>query len=366
MTRAPHGQWTLLWSIALAGVGAGTGCADDETAIDFELVSDPNVNSTAQVVDAIDSVLVIVDSSDGLYTPAEAMRVGNVQIRNADANPDDLELVALVPVPAGRLPVIRLLQGGLPDVALDVRVIGVRGPEDGPAVALGHVSGTRFEAARVTTSTVPFNIRPELLPPRVVDVLPRDGDLAPGCEVATLVVMFSKPMDAMSLTAAGRILTGPGGMPTEVTVDSSGLVAVVAPAGLVGADMMSVGYRLTVSSEALDRDGLALDQLPMQDGAQGFAADFVLRCETRTMTPDQVACGTMGVPGPLPTYCPGGGRLGCVAGECVLASCEAAECATGFVCDATTFACTADCRPYGDDVCPTDRPTCDAATGACH
>ncbi len=363
MTRA---LYILCAMLAATAVGSAlAGCADDVTAIDFELVSDPNVNSTEQVAGAIDSVLVIVDSADGLYTPAEATRVGNVQIRNADANPDDLELVALIAVPTGRLPVIRLLQGGLPDVALDVRVTGVRGAEE-TVVALGHLGGARFEAARVTTSTVPFNIRPELLPPRVVDVLPRDGDLAQGCEVATLVVMFSKPMNALSLTAPGRILTEPGGMPTEVTVDSSGLVAVVAPAGLVGADMMSVGYRLTVSSEALDRDGLALDQLPMQDGAQGFAADFVLRCETRTMTPDQVACGTMGVPGPLPTYCPGGGRLGCVAGECVLASCEAAECATGFVCDATTFACTADCRPYGDDVCPTDRPACDAATGACH
>jgi len=270
-----------------------------------------------------------------------------------------------VAVPAGRLPVIRLLRGGLPDVPLDVRVIGIRGPEDGPAIALGRLGGARFEAARVTTATVPFNIRPELLPPRVVDVLPRDGDVAPGCMVATLVVMFSKPMDAASLTAPGRILTEPGGMPTEVTVDSSGLVAIVVPSGLVGIDATTVAYRLSVSSEARDRDGLALDQMPMQDGAQGFTADFVLHCTMISMTPDRVPCGSLEPPGPLGPYCPGGARLACVANECVLASCDDAECAPGFVCDPSTFACVRDCRPYGDDVCAAVRPVCDDATGSC-
>lgn len=364
MTRARHIRLALAAALTLASATA-SGCGEDQTAIDFELVSDPNVNSTAQVAGAIDSVLVILDSADGLYAPADAMRVGNVQIRNADADPDDLELVALVAVPAGRLPVIRLLQGGLPDVPLDVRVIGVRGPEDGPAIALGHLGGARFDATHVTTATVPFNIRPELLPPRVVDVLPRDGDPAPGCDITTLVVMFSKPMDAASLMAPGRILTEPGGMPTEVTVDSSGLVALVVPASLAGVDG-TIAYRLTVSSEARDRDGLALDQQPMQDGAQGFTADFVLGCSMPTMTPDPQPCGGMGLPGSPPVWCPGGGRLACIAGECVLGSCDRAQCGPGFVCDPVTFACTADCRPYGHDVCPVGRATCDDATGACH
>lgn len=347
-------------SVAIAGMVLLAACAEDPTAIDLELVSDPNVNTTAQIVGAIDSVLVIVDSPEGLYGPEDARREGNVQIRNADADATDLELVALVPVPRGRLPLIRLERGGLPDVPIDVTVRGVRGATESTPVAVGRVRGARFEAEHVVTVDVPFNIRPELLPPRVVDVIPRDGDEAPDCAVSAIVVMFSKPMDAASLMAPGVIAVDPPPASPSVTVDSSGLVAIVG-GGLTGEDGMTLSYRLTIGTGARDRDLLALDQLPM-DGGQPFEAEFVLPCGPGMATPDN-PCGSM-EPSPLPPMCPGGGRLACVDNRCELvAGCDTARCAEGFVCDPANGACVVDCNLYGGESCAADG-TCDAS-GLC-
>jgi hypothetical protein len=356
MTRA---KTVVMVVAALSG-----GCGEDPTAIDFELVSDPNVSTTAQLVDAIDSVLMIFDSPDGLYTSDEARSDGNVQVRNADADESDLELVALVPVPDGRLPLVRLERGGLPDVPIDLRVVGVRGPEEGPGVARGGVRGTHFAAGEVVAVTVPFNIRPELLPPRVLDVLPRDGDEIPGCDVPTLVVTFSKRMDPASLAMPGRVMIEPGGAPARVTVEPSGLAAMVVPQAIEpSGDGMTLSYRLTIAAEALDTGGMPLDQMPGDAGAQPFEAEFVLRCGPGMMIPDN-PCET-DTPGGPEGMCPGAGRLICVDAACVLNGCTNVICGDGFVCSEGTSACELDCRLHGGEACPVDRPACDETTGVC-
>jgi hypothetical protein len=199
----------------------------------------------------------------------------------------------------------------------------------------------------------------------VVDVIPRDGDRIPGCDAPAIVVMFSKPMDAASLIAVGGITFEPGGAPVEVTVDSSGLVAIVVPPPLSGGgeEGATLSYRMTIAAEVEDRDRIPLDQLPAEAGAQPYEGEFVLACGPGMMTPDNPCA--IDEPGGLDGECPGAGRLACIDNECVLDNCTGAECAEGFVCDETTFACAADCRIYAGESCPAARPTCDEASGVC-
>lgn len=330
-------------------------CADAPMAVDLALVQDPDLNRVEDVLERVTDVVVIVDAPGGLYAPGEERTVGLVQIEDADADRRDLELVATVPIEGSRLPVIRLERGTLPDVPLDIRVLGL-GSEPRP-IAEGRVRAVRLSRPPAELS-VPFNIRPEALPPRVSEVLPADGDEAGDCVVPDIVLLFSKPIDAATLV--GAVVLDPGG-PVDVTLDASGHVATFA-ARLSG-DGETVSFRLRVDSTVTDRQGVALDQLPAEPGRQPFDEAFVLPCGPGTAVPGG-PCGTD--TGPLPGECPGGDRLACVDGECVLDGCDRARCREGFACVEATGVCEVDCRLYGEvDVCPEDRPRCDPDSGAC-
>lgn len=316
--------------------------------VDLRLVPDPNLNREAQVLDALDTIVLVVDSPDGLYPPGSERAAEGVQIEDADADPSDLELVATIPVASDRLPLVRLVRGTLPDVALDLRFLGVPAEPGAPASVVGRVQGVHL-GRPIEELAIPFNLRPELLPPRVTEVLPGDGAAIVGCDVPRLYVMFSRPIDPATL--AGAVTVTPGAI-DEVRLDPSGLTAELRVGGLAGAG--SLRWSLAIAASVTDLEGRPLDQVASEPGPQPYEASFEVTCGPSMGTPDDECGGTSGAP----MRCPFG-RLACVDGYCVPESCDLAGCGEGTVCDPATGRCALDCRPWGDaEVCPAERPRC--------
>jgi hypothetical protein len=331
-------------------------CAEP-AGVDLALVPDPNVNSAAQVVEAVDSIVMIADSPEGLYPPGAERASGVAQIENADGDPE-LELVATIAMPADRLPLIRLVEGTLPDLPLELRFLGMPPEPGAPSVAIGRVQGVRL-GQPIERLDVPFNLRPELLPPRITEVLPNDGAMLAGCDVPAIYLMFSRPIDPA--TVAGAVFVNPGTI-GSVRVDPSGLTAEILVSGLSG-DGSSVRYGLSVAPTITDLDGRPLDQVPGEEGAQGYDSQLELLCGPGTALPT-TACGSPDI-GPLAPTCEYF-RLTCVDGYCVPLGCDGASCTDGTVCDGQTSRCELDCRLWGEaNVCPIESPRCDAASGTC-
>ena len=353
----------IAWAVTAALLGA---CADvPGPAIDLELVQDLNINTPASVRERVASVRLVVDSPEGLYAPGSERDTGAVRVVDADADPGDLELVAEVAVEGDRLPLIRLERGGLPEGPLDLRLEGfssVASPGDEAALeAEGSVRGARFEDG-VIALAVPFNLRPERLPPRVTEVVPGDGDEVANCDVEALAVVFSEPVDEQSVLGVGRVqVDPPGGAVAAVRLDSSGLVAhVVLERSFVTEEEETVTFGLIVSTDVVDLQGQRLDQVPAEEGAQAFDETITLRCR-QLVTGPRDPCG--GEPWPP---CPPLDRLQCVEGLCLPVSCEGSRCPAGFVCEPDLGRCEVDCRLYGaGGACPADRPDCDPETGRC-
>ncbi len=324
-------------------------CEDPE-GVDLRLVPDPNLNSEAQVLEALDRIVLVVDSPDGLYPPGSERATDGVQIEDADADPSDLELVATIPVPSDRLPLVRLTRGTLPDVALELRFLGVPAEPGAPASVVGRVQGVQL-GRPIEELAIPFNLRPELLPPRVTEVLPGDGAAISGCEVPRLYVMFSRPLDPA--TIIGAITIAPGTL-DEVRLDPSGLTAELRVSGLSGAGDAPLRWSLSIAASVTDLDGRPLDQVASEPGPQPYDGSFEVTCGPSMENPDDECGGMSG--GPM--RCPFG-RLACVDGYCVPAACDFAGCGGGTVCDPATGRCTLDCRPWGEaEVCPEARPRC--------
>jgi hypothetical protein len=360
-------KWVLRTAL-LAAVLLPASCAEDEadTAFDLELTPDTNLGSAQRLAAQIDTVLLVVDSPQGLYPASEPQVVGNVQIKNVDSDAW-LELVVTVPVPSGRLPWIRLRRGALPDEKpLDLRLSGLRttGGSIG-AVALGRVQHLQFTEGVTRRVVVPFNVRPERLAPRVLQVLHTGGARVDGCRVEQLAIVFSKPMDAASLQEAGAIVvTSDAGAVTThaLRLDPDGLIAVFEPDNLEHPDTTDLSYHVFVATSVHEpEDGLGLDQFPGQADAQPFDADFVVPCDTPVIPVN--ICGS----GALDSTCPGDGRLDCVADVCLPrpVSCED-DCPGGWTCALASGICEVDCTLYGGaDVCPSNRPYCDDDSGVC-
>jgi hypothetical protein len=338
-------------ALALALLAA----CESTTAIDLELLPSPELNSVADLVSRIDTIVVVVDAAAGRLYPLDAERLdGDVQIKNADGDPGDLELVARVAMPADRLPRIRIERGGLPDVPLHVRVLG--SVEPGTEMARGGATGVTFTDSEITTVAMPFNLLPRFLPLMVTEVAPGDGEIVP-CDVKLdVITLFSRAVDAATITPPGRVVVtelGAGDIAVENLAVMSNAVT-FEPAEIVQA------YRLTIASDVTDTTGAHLDQVPAMAGLQPFSEDYHLEC-SGTSSPMMPWCSPSAPMAP----CPGPpGRFRCEAGTCVPASCSNATCAGGFVCDPTTLACELDCRLYDGAACPVERPTC-TPTGTC-
>ncbi|WP_437566240.1 Ig-like domain-containing protein [Sorangium sp. So ce542] len=337
---------------AAVGLALGAaGCAEPP-ALDLVLVPDPNINTTEQLLTHVQRAALLVDAEEGLYAPGEERLQGDVQVKNTDVDPA-LELVVSLTIARERLPRIRIEQGGLPDVPLDIRVLGLASGEQSAVVARGELMGARL-AAPPAEMTVPFNLRPEVRPPRVEQVLPADGSTAHDCVVPSLVISFSRPIDATSLSEPGVIAITPDPGPIEVAVDPSGLVANVATPRLAG-DTDRLAYRVTISSAARDRTGQPLDQAAAEAGEQGYVGDFSLPCGPPPNIPEPPPCW-------LDHHCPVGAL--CAGGACIPVRCRE-TCLGGRVCDPLRAACVDDCRAQAlFSPCAPDQ-RCDAASGLC-
>ncbi|MFK7990783.1 MAG: Ig-like domain-containing protein [Sandaracinaceae bacterium] len=329
------------------------GCAGP-VGVDLLFTPDPNLNRSEDVLSAIDSIVLIVDSEEALYAPGEERSDDSVQIENADSDPG-LELVVTVPV-LDALPRVRLEQGSLPDRPLDLRLLGVPAEAGAPARVTGRVQGVRLTQP-IQEIAVPFNLRPEALPPRVTEVLPTDGSSIPGCAISKLYVMFSRPVDPATVTDSIRVEPG---RVVETRLDPSGLTAELTIADLESEGVLT--YRVEVDATLRGLDGQDLDQVPAEDGAQSYRADFELGCGRAPMVPDPVC-----EPGPAtPQQGCSYPRLACVEGFCVPTGCDEAVCDDASVCDPADGRCVVDCRPWDDDgVCPEERPVCSAGLGTC-
>lgn len=354
------------WVVGLAACsGEETAPATDEPApaLDVALVVDPNEIAEADLAARLETLAVIVDAAAGLYEPGEESSDGPVQVKNADADASDLELVATLAVPEGRLPTFRIERGGLPDIAVDVRVIGFQG--DGAPIAEGTLRGARFGDTPEEVQ-LPFRLRASELPPRVVDALPADGSSLVGCSLPSLVVVFSRPVDGDSLASEGAVSIEPAGAPglapSSVALDPSGFVATFGTEGVTGSDGLAL--RLTVSSVVrAAAGGPELDQVPAEAGLQPFGVDLTFVCTPKPVLPCEVE-GDPGCPELCgEVVCPEDPRVACVDDGCVLTSC--ASCSAGEVCDTSRGLCAVDCRTASAiDGCDPDVP-CDPATGLC-
>ena len=190
-------------------------------------------------------------------------------------------------------------------------------------------------------------------------MLPSDGSAIGGCDVQRIYLMFSRPVREDSLVGALHVT--PGAV-DSVQLYAAGSMVELTISGLLGTDR-EVRFALEVDTSLTDLDGRALDQIPSEEGAQAYTADFALVCTTGMGLPDSECGRPMG---PLPPTCAFPERLACVDGFCVPRGCDQSACTQGTRCDPATDRCTLDCRPWGDaSVCPPARPICDAASGLC-
>lgn len=344
-------------------------CGEDvRTGLDITLAPDININSTDFLLQQIGTLVVIVDSAEGLYSPGEERVDGNLRISDVDSD-GQLELSATVDAPRDLLPVIRLERGGLKDVPLDIRVHGVSRSTPGLVVAAGSVAGARFEDGEIIVQPVPFNVKPAHLPPRVVELFPRDTETLEACDVTSVVVIFSKSVNTSTVN------------PRTVSVENATLHDIKYRPGvaeIVIGEIPVGSYQVQIGSGVQDLEGRALDQVPAQAQAQAFSSQF--------STIDDRGCGATArkwcwlVPGhqlppgaqlpelnPEDAECPGPpDRLTCDFGVCVPATCTGVRCPTSFVCNDATGACELDCRLYGAlEACDGVAGACQAATGVC-
>lgn len=249
-----------------------TSCADEVgTHLDLTLVPDPGLQRVDQVLAEVARLELVVDAEGGLYAPGEEFDDGTLAVRDADSDPSDLELVVRLPLPAARLPRVRLLRGGLPDVPIDLRLVGY--DSDGAPTADGSVRGLLL-APSTDDVEIPFNLRADHLPPRVSDVIATPSG---GCFPPRVTLVFSRPVDPASVLAAGAIEFSPGGAPTSLSIDIGGRIASITPPLAVSSGGV-IAFDLRVGTTVVDALGEPLDQFPAVNGLQEYAGRYDATC----------------------------------------------------------------------------------------
>ncbi len=336
-----------LSAVLLAGCGG--------EAILVELSVDPAVSTEADLATTLRSLVWILDSPEGLYPPGAEATSGDVRVENVDADPA-LELVTEIALDGDRLPLVRIERGGLDAASVDLRVLGME-LADAPAVADGAARGLAF-ARDARPSSVPFNFRDSLRPPRVRGTYPENGAPISGCSVPGITVVFTRPMDPASL--AGAVVAGPQGTESTVHASGSGLVADVTFQPVIEGDQAQVELDVTIAATAVAADGTPLDQAGSEPGNQPFSVHLRYDCQPPPLYPCEVgkcpwACGDR--------ECLHLKEIACIDDVCTPVDCRA-SCGAGSVCDPLRDACVADCRA-GDALSACPASACDPASGLC-
>ncbi|MCA9672276.1 MAG: hypothetical protein KC503_42070 [Myxococcales bacterium] len=368
--RASATAYRLNLGLGLAALLGMSACGG--TAIDIELVPDPNVNDRATLLSLLSSFEVVIDNDDtGLYHNRDD-RIDNLRIEDVDGDGAG-ELVATLGLPGdGRLPLVRLNRGELPDVPLRFDVDGF-GDDSGAGrvrLAAGGVPGVRFADGEVVRIEVPFNIRPRYRPPRVTQLVPGPNTKNGQGTVGSVFVIFSKRMLRASIDGAAvgvyRIDgAGAGELVASVERNIQVIPGEDSPTTLqyVFSDPLGPGtYEVRVTAQARDEEQRSLDQLPMEKGDQAYAARFVVSDD-----PPPASVPTTPQTGPFDctlVQCPGTTKCSKSNGRCELAQCPDA-CPDGTVCSDAFFVCVLDCRVHGSHGGCSDGKRCDAQTGLC-
>lgn len=349
-------------------------CGED-TALDLDLFADPKYNSEASVLASVRRIMLVVDSPEGLYPGSTTHQGEGYVIKDLDQD-GTAELQAEVEVgELGRLPLIRIEQGGLPDVPLEIKLDGI---SDGDVlVAAGGVAGIRFADGIVEEEPVPLNLKAEFRPPTVdrdKGVFPPSGakDLQPS-GVSSVLVIFSKAMNPDLLetqddSPAFEVKNVGSG---EREPAKSIRVQPLYPNGPSQAEYLFANqlesgatYEVIVWPKARDISGRPLDTVPLQEGNQEFRSRFstaLVEVATPACHPACQAtwCANGG------TVCPDGLTCDEATGFCGLVGCGPEGCPEGKVCDPSLSACVDDCRIHGTyGGCPDDRPRC-LSSGLC-
>ncbi|MBW2734667.1 MAG: sigma 54-interacting transcriptional regulator [Deltaproteobacteria bacterium] len=339
--------------LTLLSLPAGCGTP---TAIDFSLVSDPNVTDLQALLSKVERLELILDAPQGLYPlSAEREITDSLRIKDID-NDGSAELVAEFDV-KGRLPLIRVERGGLDaDVSVDVML---RGHSAKNQLASGEIRGVSFDEGAIKSLDLLFNTLPAMRAPRVTQTIPANGAQATFAE--RVQIIFSKRMDAIGLRKPGVVqllrVTPTG---AEEALAASGVLGVrwqptangeTTTVDFVPLELMSAGtYRIRVSTAAIE-DGnppRPLDQVPAREGDQAFMAQFSVPAEF-----DPVATPA----NPPPTECELGGDfcpLGLVCNStlqaCVPETCDCPD--PSMVCDPEWMVCMPNCIFAGSEACP--------------
>lgn len=319
----------------------------DLTSLDLSLDVDPNINSEPALVQSLARLELVVDSPEGLY-PGSFTHQGDLEVRDLDGDGKAEARGVMVLGDLGRLPRIRLEQGGLSTVSIELRLDGR--DRDSVSTAAGGVQGLRFVEGETVPVKVPFNLRAKFRPPRVIEVYPEDGSTLGPLGVRSVGVGFSKAMDPTSLTSVTfKVLRVEGD--GETLVPAEGIkVTERYPGGPTWAEYRFVkvqetgSFRVRVTQGARDTSGRALDQVFLEPGNQPFKSTFKLmgRASTPACAPNcQVNwCGNGG------EVCGGGLACDKATGECRPTSCPE-SCGEHLVCDPLLGACVDDCRIHG-------------------
>jgi len=355
MTQPSGRALVLALCLALASPACG-----EVTALDLTLVADPNVNSEQDLVSALAELQLVVDSPAGLYPLGAARKEADFEIVDEDSD-GAAELVSKVGVAQlGRLPLIRLEQGGLADQPLELRLLGRNSKGEG--VAAGGVKGVHFIPEQALPVQLPFNLKADYRPPRVTEVYPADGatGLLVG-SISSVLVIFSKAMNPVEVARPGVF---------SVYYLSGGKEVVVPAKSIKVTELYSQGpskaeytfvklldrestFHVRIESKARDTSGRPLDQVPLQAGNQAFKSTFTLGPQmARPATTELAWCDNGG------SKCSPGLACDTASKDCLPTGCPA-SCASLQVCDPSLGACVDDCRLHGTyGGCPAARPVC--------
>jgi hypothetical protein len=339
---------------SLLAAALGLVACGEPTALDIALVADPNVTNAEALAQELRSLRLVIDAAGGLYAPGPAQLAGDVHVEDLDGDGQRELWVERGVAGLAALPRVRVERGGLPDVALDVRL---EGKDAQSYVAAGDVQGVRFSDGQLRRLDVVFNLKPIYRAPKVTRVHPKPGEVVVPRSFSEIFIQFSKRMNEESLRASGVVTLARVDGASETPIPPKAIAISVNPGdGDRLEDQTELRYRLAegldagqyrvrVSSDALDASGRRLNQAPMQSTPQPFASGFSTSSEVQPATACNPDCPSQ--------WCSEGGKL-CPAGlacdlagrSCVPQGCPD-ECPLTTVCDPARRSCVPDCRPNG-------------------